>query len=104
MGSGKKLEDKTGSLLVIYMMYQFRSGVWIVLHENVEGFITSALTDCAESYGYGHLQIFTRPTDVGFHVGRPRKHFNCMSNYVIRCTRFQPQIVQAPSNPRNRDV
>ncbi|CAL1158865.1 unnamed protein product [Cladocopium goreaui] len=76
LGNLQKLDDATAMLLVIYMMHNFRKRVWVLVHENVKGFLSDTLTDVAAEYGYDHFQIQCKPMDVGVHVGRPRKHLS----------------------------
>ena len=57
LGNLQKLDDATAMLLVIYMMHNFRKRVWVLVHENVKGFLSDTLTDVAAEYGYDHFQI-----------------------------------------------
>ena len=73
MGTMEGGESPNGKLLIIYMLYHFRRGTILMIHENVPGFETEKMKDVAVSYGYGLMSVSVKPMDVGFHVGRPRR-------------------------------
>lgn len=74
LGNLEKEESQNAILFCIYIIFCFKRGVPIVLHENVRGFPSEILQDIAAEYGYDHVHIKCKPIDVGFFIGRPRKY------------------------------
>lgn len=83
MGAGEKSESENCIALCIYLNYQFKMQVPVVCHENVLGFDTGIIEEVAAQHNYTHVQISTKPMDVGFYIGRPRKHFVLLTSWLL---------------------
>lgn len=73
LGNLEKEESENSILLLIWLNFHFQSKTPLFFHENVLGFLSNAVSDAAVEQGYEHVQVKTRPSDVGLCINRQRK-------------------------------
>ena len=85
LGNLEKAESENSILLVIWMTFNFERRTPLIVHENVQGFVSELICEEAKKQGYECITLRAKPSDLGLPVNRYRKPLggNCSKQMSI---------------------